>query len=480
MRLFRPSYNTPDKTKKTARKWYLDFYYNGRRHKLPALVDKRQAAALGEKIEEVIGMQAGGMTPGPELQRWIDTLPPAILSKLVTWQIIPAQRAASAISLRDHLDSFKENLKNKGNTSEYSRKAFMRIQAVLAGCDMNVLSDVSASRVQKFLADEIQAKRMGRKTANHYIGAIKTFFRWLVQDGRGYTNPVEYISFLDTAQDDKRIRRPLTAEEMRKLLAVTAAGPVRQCIPGRDRAMHYETAAMTGLRAGELRALKVRDFDFGANVVRLAAKYTKNRREAVLPLKSGFAERLKIFLSGKLPDCLAFKTAAGGHENRVLRQDLAAAGILEVDAGKVFDFHSFRVFYASMLAEAGTSPKTAMELMRHSDIRLTMSIYSFVCRESLTTAISTLPDLSIVNTVQHQATGTDNVSENLSGSLSEGQHLNLSKSVHYRQLGNYQNGVKHQVQGNKPHFCDAKQEPDSTERNWRQGVTTPRTCADSI
>jgi integrase len=424
MNLYRQSFSvktqseddsTNDNQVKQLRKWYTDIYTIegdiSTRHRLPLFTDKKASESFLMNLQEIINRKAAHREPSPDLQEWIDEMPNRILKKLVEWKLVPARRAAATVCLKDHLKDFKSYLENKGNTLPYCHKAHTRIESVLDGCKVTVLADVSESKIQKFLADEIQAKHIGRKTANHYIAIVKTFFHWLIQDGRAYTNPVEHIGPMDTAQDNKRQRRSLTADEMRLLLRTTANGPDRRGITGPERAMHYETAAMTGLRAAELRALKVSDFDFGASVVRLAAKHTKNRQDAVQPLKPDLAKRLKEYLSGKKPDSPAFKTAASSHEVRVLRQDLEAAKIKEVDdSGRVFDFHSFRVFYASMLAASGTNPKTAMELMRHSDIRLTMNVYSHAYRESLTAAVDTLPDLSTPDIAEQRATGTDDVS----------------------------------------------------------------------
>ncbi len=56
---------------------------------------------------------------------------------------------------------------------------------------------------------------------------------------------------------------------------------------GPERALLYRVAAETGLRAGELRSLTARSFALAgdAPTVTVAAAYSKNRREAVLPLK---------------------------------------------------------------------------------------------------------------------------------------------------------------------------------------------------
>ena len=62
-----------------------------------------------------------------------------------------------------------------------------------------------------------------------------------------------------------------------------------------------------------------------------------------------------------------------------------------------------------MLAVAGVHPKTAQQLMRHSDINLTMSRYTHVLRGQERSAIESLPDLDKLPISQKQAkTGTDN------------------------------------------------------------------------
>jgi len=250
--------------------------------------------------------------------------------------------------------------------------------------------------------------------------------------------------------------------------------------------MHYETAAMTGLRASELRALTAGDFDFENNVVRLDGRYTKNRKPAVIPLKPDFAARLKAFLAGKLPTAAAFKTPASGHEVRVLRQDLKAAGIPEIDdEGRVFDFHSFRVFYASMLAASGTNPKTAMELLRHSDIRLTMNIYSMAFRESLAAAVDTLPDLTADDVSQAKATGTDDAiadavslvkmePKSLSAPLSDFSTVKRNSAKPNENIQIAQNALKQGFGCEKTHSWGQEPQSAKSAQNWRRGDSNPR------
>ena len=91
-------------------------------------------------------------------------------------------------------------------------------------------------------------------------------------------------------------------------------------------------------------------------------------------------------------------------------QDLEAAGITSADTGNgKLDFHSLRHTFGTMLAACGVHPKTAQDLMRHSDINLTMSRYTHTLRGQESEAVDSLPDLSLPNKQAQRATGTDNL-----------------------------------------------------------------------
>ena len=46
------------------------------------------------------------------------------------------------------------------------------------------------------------------------------------------------------------------------------------------------------------------------------------------------------------------------------------------DHDRTVDVHSFRHTFATLLARKGVLPAVAQKLMRHSDIRLTMNVYT--------------------------------------------------------------------------------------------------------
>jgi hypothetical protein len=73
------------------------------------------------------------------------------------------------------------------------------------------------------------------------------------------------------------------------------------------------------------------------------------------------------------------------------RRDLEAVGIPYKDeSGKIFDFHALRVTYGTHLQKSGVSIPEAMQLMRHSDSKLTTKIYTDAGHLPLRAAVNKL------------------------------------------------------------------------------------------
>jgi len=166
---------------------------------------------------------------------------------------------------------------------------------------------------------------------------------------------------------------------------------------GPERSLLYRLALETGLRAAELKSLTRGEFalDVEHPGVTVRAGYSKNRREDTLPLKTHTAMLLRLHLTAKLPQTKAFGIPESSRTARMLRLDLADAGIPYRDiAGRVVDFHALRHTFVSALAASGVHPKTAQTLARHSDIRPTLDRYTHVLGEQQVAAVNSLPDLS--------------------------------------------------------------------------------------
>lgn len=128
--------------------------------------------------------------------------------------------------------------------------------------------------------------------------------------------------------------------------------------------------------------------------VRVRASISKNRRQVAIPLHADLVGMLRQWVA-EGADASGLVIPAGIPENEFgLWRDLKAAGIARVDAnGRRVDFHALRHTTCTFLQAAGVSPRVAMEIMRHSEMRLTAKVYTDVGGLPTVEGISKMPSL---------------------------------------------------------------------------------------
>jgi integrase len=229
---------------------------------------------------------------------------------------------------------------------------------------------------------------------------------------------------LNTRLDRRHDRRALGPEEFARLVEAAQSGPPVESIPGHDRAMMYVLAAWTGYRRGEIGSLTLRSLylDDDPPTATVAAGYSKRRRQDTQVLHPEVVKRLREWLATKgemdpsTPLFPVSKGLPGANErktSKMMRRDLAAARqkwleesltpaerqrreksdflAYEDHDGRFADFHSNRHTFVTNLERAGVTPRVAQTLARHSDIRLTMGIYTHIGLHDQTVAITSLP-----------------------------------------------------------------------------------------
>jgi len=200
------------------------------------------------------------------------------------------------------------------------------------------------------------------KTICNYTEALRAFCRWCVEREYLSENPLTGLVPFDTTP--KTRRRALTAAELKRLLAV--APPWRRLL--------YETAAASGLRRGELMALRVKHLDTKRGGLRLEGAWTKNRKDGFQYLPKSLVKRLARAKRGKHPGDRLLRVPY--ETGKWIKRDLKKARIPQsTEAGEI-DFHALRVAYVTFVLEAGASAKEAQVLARHSTLALTMETYA--------------------------------------------------------------------------------------------------------
>jgi integrase len=176
---------------------------------------------------------------------------------------------------------------------------------------------------------------------------------WCVDRDYLEANPLRKLRRFDITP--RTTRRALTREEIDRLLSV--AEP--------DRRLLYEVALCSGLRAKELRSLKVADLDTNSNGLWLDAAWTKNRKAGFQPLPPDLVCRLAAKSAGKAPGRPLLTVPKW--QGEALAWDMKRAGIpRDVPGRGKVDFHALRVTLTTLLVESGANVKEAQSLLRHS------------------------------------------------------------------------------------------------------------------
>jgi hypothetical protein len=242
-------------------------------------------------------------------------------------------------------------------------------------------------------------------------------------------------------------------------------------------ALLYRVAIETGLRAGELRGLTANSIDKAKNAILLPAGDSKRRREDFITLKKETVAVLLDHVRHKTPEAALFDLPGKDRMIDMLRADLKDAEIpYQDDQERYLDFHGFRHTTGTWLAQSGVHPRVAQDIMRHSDINLTMNTYTHVLLEQHTEAVNRLPDLSALPTeAKNIATGTEgrDISDLLRNLLRFCNFGRISANSD-GQIGKSNEGHESGMEGQKPSFSAKKGRKRRTgEQGFEPQLTEP-------
>jgi integrase len=222
------------------------------------------------------------------------------------------------------------------------------------------------------------------KSIRNYVGVARALFNHAIDKRRRWTarNPAADID-LPKVPVYNEIRY-LTTAEVWALVDAAQPGPYHEI----DRAL-YLTAAMTGMRIGELQALDWRSVDYIHARIRVRRTWDRKtktfttpksrRSERAIPMPDVVAGELERLARSQHPDSvdpapdgLVFRDPSTGsplgHRRLYerLRDALKVAGL-----DQAYGFHSLRHSYGTALAAQGVPMRTLQEWMGHRDIQTT-------------------------------------------------------------------------------------------------------------
>jgi integrase len=254
------------------------------------------------------------------------------------------------------------------------------------GCPRQ-LADVSTAMVEKFLT--VRLREVAKATANKDLRHLKASLNRAVRRGYMLESPAAPVR--QVRVPEKRLRI-LSAEEIRKLLGA--------CLDLRWEAF-IVVALATGMRRGEILALRWQDVDFKEGTIWVGntdTHETKSKRNRVLGLVPEAAAALqRLPRSGNL----VFMSDRGnpwGNNIRVgFLRLLKRAGI------PYCTMHDLRRTFISHLAMAGVNAAIVQELAGHSSISTTLKHYTRIMPQSLRDAQRRLEYASVLGGVSNSS-----------------------------------------------------------------------------
>jgi len=282
-----------------------------------------------------------------------------------------------------------------------------------------LVGELTAAKIENWLQGKAQS--LGPQSLNHLRGYLVRALNRARKAGKWTGENAALM--VDTRRVPRRQYDYLRVDEVPRLLA--ALNPEQRSL--------FAVAIYTGLRKGELLALRKDDVDLDARLLTVARSYdrdtTKGNRADVIPIAEEAVPYFQQAIAAS-PSDLLFPGPDGSMRRRdfkaqaILQRALGRAGIVsgwklicrrkgcgyreeaeESDEKRCprcsmllwpkpkprrLRFHDLRGTCASLLIQSGASPAAVASVLRHSDPNLTMRRYAHMDRGYLRQEINKL------------------------------------------------------------------------------------------
>ncbi len=324
------------------------------------------------------------------------------------------------VSLADLRDKFDRHcrLTLRPQTQQRYRRA---LDLILRRLSVTRVAQLSESVINEFR--EQRLLEVATRTVNIDVTTLQIMLNWAASTRNAFiaSNPIAGVKPLPMAGNERKRRRPLSIEEVESLFAVS---------PDYLRPV-WRMFMTTGMRRSEVANLKFSDVDFDRGVVCISAASAKTKKAREIPLDEEMLATIRQ-LQDDAPFRQPGKVGSAGHTADIARRFskehvfvttantpwrsmllhkfynfCQKAGITDAKDSGAVDIHSLRVSFATLTIENGASPKAVQEILGHSTLAMTMSVYSKATDRAKRAAVSALPfakaaQPSHVSPLQHE------------------------------------------------------------------------------
>jgi integrase len=291
------------------------------------------------------------------------------------------------------------------------------------------LVKISRAMVRELIAAK-QKEKLSQSTIRNILAPMRGMYNQAIEDGEAHANPAARVGKFNKRSGSGKTINPLTREETQTLLVkaretVPAYYPLFLCAP------------RTGLREGELIALKGMDVDFKGkfidvqrNISRGKVSTPKNGKSRRVDMSSQLVEVLQAMLSQKRSAALQAEMKKPVGERRdaaTIVSELMEDWLFTTPKGarlepsnlrKVFNklltaaelrrvcFHDLRHTFATLLIGQGESLAYVRDQLGHHSIQITVDTYGHLVPGGNRQAVDRLDEVVISETAVSDQSAT--------------------------------------------------------------------------
>lgn len=280
--------------------------------------------------------------------------------------------------MKDYIKDFLEFIRVERGYSENTATAYKKDLSQFARfAKADKLNKIDRELIKSFI-EHLYNEGFSVPSTERKLACLKSFFRYLVGEGKMDRDPISDIKFPKKA---KRLPKALSISETIKLIS---APREKNHFSLRDAAL-LELLYATGMRASEAVGLDISDINFDVSFVKCFGKGSKER---IVPINKITLKALKEYLAKgrtgfpKKDDKALLVDKNGERLTRqglwlIIKKYVKKSGVKSKTSP-----HTLRHSFATHLLEKGADLRSVQEMLGHADISTTQ-IYTSVSRERM-------------------------------------------------------------------------------------------------
>lgn len=292
-------------------------------------------------------------------------------------------RSAGSVTFEDAVNRYKKSEQHRISNAAYkTKKERINYFSALFPVKLEAVTpQMIAVEINKLAIKNPKTKKpTAKRTLTRYLAAVNNVFEFAISERICTYNPCRFVRIPQNAPQIER--EALSADEYQLILQST-----------KTSYLPAQIMILCGLRRGELTALAWADV---TDVITVNKSYDFKARKLKLPKsKSGIRtvpipEQLKKSLLSLKRDRKDTDYVIGGKRMfsesnwQYLRRDMIK------ELGFEFSWHQLRHTYATILYDAGVDVLSAQKFLGHSDVKVTLGVYTSLSEKRKQDSIAAL------------------------------------------------------------------------------------------